>query len=138
MNAAGGTKLKLGGTEKGSKKKSEKNLLEIQNDFQIEFPFTAHVDDKKAIFFSRQPLLRYFNIALNLKLRHSLRILKSKLCSLQVLTCQYPSKVARLSPSFHPPSWTVIVVPRLCWAPMFSCGRRRSASQNDLRSLYRH
>lgn len=61
-------------------------------------------------------------------------ILRSKSCSLPVLTCQYPSEVARLSPSFHPPSWMVIVVPRLGWAPMFDSGRRGSVYQNSSRS----
>ena len=59
-------------------------------------------------------------------------ILRSKSCSLQVLTCQYPSEVARLSPSFHPPSWMMIVVPRLSWAPMFNSGRRGSVCQNEM------
>lgn len=59
-------------------------------------------------------------------------ILRSKSCSLPVLTCQYPSEVARLSPSFHPPSWMVIVVPRLSWAPMFNSGRRGSVCQNEM------
>ena len=47
-NAVGATELKLG--EIGITKKSVKGSLEIQNDFQIEFTFTTHVDEEKAIF----------------------------------------------------------------------------------------
>ena len=55
-NAAGGTELKLG--EIGITKKSDKGSLEIQNDFQIEFTFTTHVDEEKTIF-SRVTLFQH-------------------------------------------------------------------------------